>query len=192
LIVPGIPDNVDALNILVYPHPALREVADPVADPADPQVARFIERMRELLRTADGVGLAATQVGVGLRILLANPTREVGQELVVINPQIVETEGWQETDEGCLSLPGMTLKLRRRERVRVRFTDQAGRPLELDAKGFLATILQHEGDHLDGKMIIDRASMLGRLAIRDTLRRLESDFKSTGGIRKDSPIPVER
>ena len=188
----GIPQNIDTLNIIVYPHPGLRQVAEPVANPADPLVVRLIARMRELLPVADGVGLAATQLGVPVRVILVNPTREPGLETVIINPETLETEGWQETDEGCLSLPGMTLKLRRRERVRVRYLDESGRPIELDAKGFLATILQHETDHLDGKLIIDRASLLGRLAVRDALRRLEADFKSAPAARTDSPVPASR
>jgi peptide deformylase len=169
---------LDELTVLFYPHPALRQAADPVADPADPAVARLIERMGQLLHQADGVGLAATQLGVPVRVFLANPTRQPGQQLAFINPQIVETEGWQETEDGCLSLPGITLKLRRRERVKVQYRDLAGQPQTIDAKGFLATIIQHEGDHLDGRLILDRASLFGLLSVRDAVKRLESEFQA--------------
>ncbi|MDD4890577.1 MAG: peptide deformylase [Phycisphaerae bacterium] len=172
-----VPQNIDELKIIVYPHPGLREIAQPVTDPADPQIARLVERMRQLLGVADGVGIAAPQLGVALRIFLANPEREPGKELTFINPEIIETEGWRDTEEGCLSLPGITLKLRRRERIRMRYQDLTGRSFEIDAKGYVATILQHEGDHLDGKLIIDRASMMGRLAVRDKIKHLESEFE---------------
>lgn len=179
-----IPDNIDALTIVVYPDPRLRQVAAAVANPTDPQVARLVARMRHLMGGADGVGIAATQLGVSVRIFLANATREPGQEQVFINPEIVETEGWQETEEGCLSLPGLTLRLRRRERVRLRYQDLTGAAFDVDAKGFLATIFQHEGDHLDGKLIIDRASLLGRLSARDAIKRLEADYESAQAAAK--------
>jgi peptide deformylase len=172
-----IPENVDSLEIVCYPHPALRQPAAPV-DPADPNLPRLAARMIELMHKADGVGLAANQVGLPIRVFVANPTRnEPGKDIVLINPDFVETEGWQETSEGCLSVPGVTLKLRRRERIKVRFVNLAGQAMEIDASGFLATIFQHETDHLDGKLIIDRASMIGRFAIRDAVRRLEEKFQ---------------
>lgn len=171
-----IPDDIESLTILVYPHPELRQQAQNV-DPADPAVARLVQRMIALMHQADGVGLAATQLGVPANIFVANPTREPGKDLVVINPDVVETEAWQETEEGCLSLPGITLKLRRHKRIRLRFIDLAGEPREIDAVDFLATIFQHEGDHLAGRLIIDRASPIGRLAIRGAVKRLEEQFE---------------
>lgn len=171
-----IPENVDSLSIITYPHPGLRQQAE-VVDPTDPAVARLVKRMIELLYTADGVGIAATQLGVPARVFVANPTREPGNEIVVINPEVVETEGWQETEEGCLSLPGITLKLRRRQRVKLQFADLAGQVHVVDAADFLATIFQHEGDHLDGRLIIDRAGEVGRRAIRDAIRKLEEQFE---------------
>jgi len=172
-----IAENVGALEIVRYPHPALRKPAENI-DPGDPNLPRLAARMIELMRQADGVGLAANQVGLPVRVFVANPTRnEPDKDIVLINPEFIETAGWQETNEGCLSVPGVSLKLRRRERIRVRFVNLAGQTMEIDASGFLATIFQHETDHLDGKLIIDRASMIGRLAIRDAVRRLEAQFK---------------
>jgi len=173
-----IPRDIDSLRILHYPDPALREVAEPIGDPTDPQVARLAEKMRQLMHEANGVGLAATQLGVGVRIFIANPVRGPGQDMVIVNPEVIQTEGWQETREGCLSVPDVTLTLRRRDRVTLRYQDLAGMTHQVEATGLLASIFQHEGDHLDGRLIVDRAGVIGRMAIRDTLRRLEGEFKA--------------
>ncbi len=176
--MPSIPDNLEELRILHYPHPALREQAENVADPTDPQLARLADRMIQLMHEAGGVGLAAPQVGVAVRMFVADPTREPGREMVVVNPEVVQTEGWQETREGCLSIPEVTVKLRRRNRLVIRYLDLAGRTIQIDAVGHLASIFQHEGDHLDGRLIVDRAGIIGRLAIRDALKLLEEQFES--------------
>ena len=177
------PDNVESLVILHYPDPRLREVARPLADPADPGLPALVERMKQLMHQAAGVGLAATQLGVPVRVFLANPTREPGKEMVLVNPEVLLCEGWQETREGCLSVPDVTLKLRRRQRVLVRYQDLAGQTRQHDATGYLASIFQHESDHLEGRLIIDRAGLVGRLAIRDTLKRLEENANAASGSR---------
>jgi peptide deformylase len=182
-----VPEGVETLGIITYPHPALREAAEPIADPADPQVARLAQRMTQLMHEAGGVGLAATQVAVPVRLFVANPSREAGQEWVLINPEIVGTEGWQETKEGCLSIPDVTVKLRRRDRVSVRYQDIHGQFRQVDASGYLACIFQHESDHLDGRLIIDRAGLVGRLAIRDTLKRLEDEFEDARATASRKP-----
>lgn len=174
-----LPDNPDELEIVIYPHPALRETAEPVEDPTDPRVRPLVERMRKLMMDGNGVGLAATQVNVKARLFLANPTREPGDEVVMINPEVVESEGWQQTEEGCLSIPEVTCRLRRRQRVKVRYQDLDGQSRELDATDFLACIIQHESDHLVGRLIIDRVGVAGRMNIREQLSRLESRFESS-------------
>lgn len=173
-----LPENPQDLEIVIYPHPALRQVAEPVADPADPRLAPLIERMRFLMKEHGGVGLAATQVNVMARLFLANPTGEPEDELIVINPDVVEEEGWQETKEGCLSIPEVTCKLRRRQRIRIRHYGGDGKACETEATDFLACIIQHESDHLDGKLIIDRVGLVGKMGIRDQLKRLEREYES--------------
>ncbi|MCG3180871.1 MAG: Peptide deformylase 1 [Phycisphaerae bacterium] len=175
--MPTPPDNPETLEIIIYPHPSLREVASPVQDPSDPRIFALVSRMRQLMLADNGVGLAATQVNVPLRIFIASPTHEAADEIVAINPQIVEEEGWQETKEGCLSIPEVTCSLRRRQRVRLKYLDLAGAEHVVDVRDFLATICQHENDHLDGRLIIDRVGPIGKLSIRDQIRRLEETFE---------------
>lgn len=119
---------------------------------------RLIEDMKETMYAAPGVGLAANQVGVLERIIVADPGDE--RCLVLVNPEIVASEGTDVDVEGCLSIPGVTGYVERALRIRVRGLDERGKPLELDAEGFLARIVQHEIDHLDGVLFIDRASRL--------------------------------
>jgi peptide deformylase len=175
-----LPEHPETLEIIHFPHPGLREVAEPIEDPADPKLAALVARMRELMLTHGGIGLAATQVNVTARVFLANPTREPANELVVINPRLIEEEGWQETEEGCLSIPQVTCKLRRRQRVRIQYQGLDGQTRVADARDLLATVIQHETDHLNGRLIIDRVGPLGKLAIRDQLKDLERAFEKAG------------
>ena len=164
------------LNILHYPDPRLRKPALPV-ETVDDDVRALVVDMLETMYAAPGIGLAATQVNVRKRVVVMDISEEKNQPLVFINPTLLEQEGESEMDEGCLSVPGFYEIVRRAERVRVSALDRDGEPFELDASGLLAVCIQHEIDHLDGKLFVDYLSTLKRDRIRKKLEkqtRLES------------------
>jgi len=165
------------LRVLHYPDPRLREKAAPL-DPGtiDDSVRALAERMCELMAARSGVGLAATQVGVGLRIFVANPTGEPADSRAYLNPRLVSCEGGVLNEEGCLSVPGVHCKIRRYAKVTLEAMDLAGNPLHIEAEDLLARIFQHETDHLDGKLIVDRMGTVAKLSHRGTLKQLEEDF----------------
>lgn len=159
------------LDILTFPDPRLRNKAKPVAR-VDDQIRRIVDDMLETMYAAPGIGLAAIQVNIPLRILVIDVSESNDSPLCLINPEIVERSGEEQMDEGCLSVPGFYEQVTRAERVRVRALDREGQPLELDTDGLLAVCIQHEIDHLDGKLFVDYVSALKRQRIR---RKLEKD-----------------
>lgn len=156
------------LDILVYPDSRLRTVASPV-DQVDDALRTLIDDMFETMYAAPGVGLAATQVNVHKRLLVIDISEEAGQPLVFINPQILHREGEGEMQEGCLSIPGYFETVQRAEKVRVQALDRNGEPFEMDADELLSVCIQHEIDHLDGKVFVDYLSTLKRERIRKKL-----------------------
>ena len=174
------------LAILEYPDPRLRKKAEPVAS-VDDAVRRLVDDMLETMYAAKGVGLAATQVDVHKRLLVLDASDERNQPLVLINPEILAADGRAPVEEGCLSVPGIYEKLQRATHIRVRALDRNGIRFEMDAEGLLAVCIQHEMDHLDGKLFVDYLSELKRQLIR---RRLEKERRqrSTGSeIRASAP-----
>lgn len=165
------------LSILEYPDPRLRTRAEPVAE-VDAKVRRLIDDLFETMYHAPGVGLAATQVNVHRRVLVVDVTEDHSQPLALVNPQIIEREGVEQLEEGCLSVPGIYDKVTRADRIRVRALDRSGRPLDLAADGLLAVCIQHEMDHLEGKLFVDYLSELKRSRIR---KKLEKERKSRSG-----------
>lgn len=161
------------LEILTFPNPRLRQVAKPVTQ-VDDRVQRHIDDMFETMYAAPGIGLAAIQVGIPLRLVVIDVSEQHDQPLCLINPAILAKEGEEEMDEGCLSVPGFYETVRRAERVRVRALDRDGQPFELETDGLLAVCIQHEIDHLDGKLFVDYLSSLKRQRIR---KKLEKDEK---------------
>ncbi len=156
------------LDILEFPDERLRKQAKPV--PAvDDSVRRLVDDMFETMYEAPGVGLAATQVNVHKRIIVIDVSEEKDQPLCLINPEILSRDGLGEREEGCLSVPGIFEKVRRAESIRVRALDREGEPFELEAEGLLAVCIQHEIDHLDGKLFVDYLSPLKRQRIRKKL-----------------------
>ncbi len=151
------------LPILQDPDPRLRKKAKPVTV-FDAKLQTLIADMFETMYDAPGVGLAATQVGVGLRLAVMDCAREEGVEerLVLINPEITELEDKQEMEEGCLSVPEMKDKVSRFNKLTLKALDAEGKPYQLHAEGLLAQAIQHEIDHLDGKLYIDLLSPLKR------------------------------
>ncbi len=137
----------------------------------DDQIRQTVDDLFETMYGAPGIGLAATQVNIQKRIIVIDISENKDQPLCLINPQILERSGEEEMEEGCLSVPGFFEPVRRAERVRVRALDRAGQALELEAEGLLAVCIQHEIDHLDGKLFVDYLSPLKRQRIRARLEK---------------------
>ena len=169
--------NIDRLEIINYPDPRLREVCPPV-EAFDERLGRLIERLFELMARERGVGLAAPQVGVPLRLFVCNPTGEPEDRRYYVNPEPVDRVGAVEGDEGCLSIPELTVPIRRAQRCTLRAFDVADRPVELRGEDLEARIWQHETDHLNGVLIIDKMSPASKIASRRILKKLEEDFRS--------------
>jgi len=163
-----------SLSIVSFPHECLKRRADPV-DPSDPAVAAVAARMIELMHEANGVGLAAPQVGLPWRLFVTHARDADPVDRVFINPVLSLGRGQIDIEEeGCLSLPGIHVQVRRAVHVRVEATDIEGQPLSLDLDGFPARVVQHEFDHLEGILIIDRMGPLDRLALRRTIAELKA------------------
>ncbi|MGD2074542.1 MAG: peptide deformylase [Gammaproteobacteria bacterium] len=158
------------LEILHFPDPRLRTPAAPV-DAVDDAVRTLVDDMLQTMYAAPGIGLAATQVNVHKRVVVIDLSKEQNQPLVLINPEILEKQGVEETEEGCLSVPGFYERVVRADRVRVRALNREGRTREFDADGLLAVCIQHEIDHLDGKLFVDYLSELKRQRIRKKLEK---------------------
>jgi len=174
------------LVILEYPDPRLRKQAAPVAA-VDDALRQLADNMLETMYAAKGVGLAATQVDVHQRLIVLDVSEGRDQPLVLINPELLKLEGSGPGEEGCLSLPGIYDKLSRATHIRVRAWGRDGQSFEMDADGLLAVCIQHEMDHLEGKLFVDYLSELKRQLIR---RRLEKERRqrSTGsGLRAPTP-----
>lgn len=165
------------LDILHFPDPRLRTRAEGVVT-VDDQVCRLVDDMLETMYQAPGIGLAATQVNVHQRILVIDISSEQNEPVVFINPEILEKYGSEEMDEGCLSVPGIYERVERSERIRVRALDRNGQAFELEAEGLLAVCIQHEMDHLEGKLFVDYLSQLKRRRIR---RKLEKQRRQGSG-----------
>ena len=162
------------LNILHFPDERLRTKAKPVAKVTDTH-RTLINNMLETMYDAPGIGLAATQVNVHERVLVIDISDEKNQPIVLINPEILEKEGDQEFDEGCLSLPGIYETLHRAEKVRVKALNQEGENFEMHAHGLLAVCIQHEIDHLEGKLFVDYLSQLKKQRIRKKLEKQQKN-----------------
>jgi len=162
------------LTILEFPDPRLRTVAKPVTA-VDEAMRRLIDDMLETMYEAPGIGLAATQVDVHLRLLVLDVSEDKSRPMVFVNPEIVESEGSQVYQEGCLSVPGIYADVKRADRVLVRALDREGRALEVDADGLLAVCLQHEMDHLMGKVFVDYLSPIKREQVRKKLAKQHRD-----------------
>ncbi|GAB4300750.1 MAG: peptide deformylase [Thiohalomonadaceae bacterium] len=159
------------LNILHFPDPRLRTRAAPVSQ-VDDGVRRLVDDMFDTMYDAPGIGLAATQVNVHQRVIVIDVSEEKNEPRVFINPEIISREGVEQMDEGCLSVPGVYETVERAEKVRVRALNRDGQPFELEADGLLAVCIQHEMDHLEGKLFVDYLSSLKRERIRKKLEKL--------------------
>ncbi|AJD46453.1 peptide deformylase 1 [Isoalcanivorax pacificus W11-5] len=160
------------MDILEFPDPRLRTVAKPV-EKVDDELRKLIDDMIETMYDASGIGLAATQVNVHQRLLVLDVSEERDQPLVFINPEITPlTDDTKTYDEGCLSVPGFYETVERPDRVRVKALNRDGDVFEMDCDGLLAVCLQHEIDHLDGKLFVDHISRLKRDRIKKKMEKL--------------------
>lgn len=165
------------MKIYLYGEEVLRKTASPVEE-IDDDVRQLVRNMAETMRQASGVGLAAPQVGDSRRIIVAEVPQEHKSLIALINPKIVESEGTSEFEEGCLSIPGITAKVKRAAEVVVETLTPEGEQLKKKYTGLLATVIQHEIDHLDGILFVDRLGFLGRSALSFKLRSLAKTNKT--------------
>jgi peptide deformylase len=174
------------LTILEFPDARLRKKAAPV-EAVDDGIRKLVDDMLETMYAAPGVGLAATQVNVHKRIIVIDVSEEKDQPLCFINPRLLSTSGEEEMDEGCLSVPGIFEKVKRAQQVTVEALDRDGKTFEMDADGLLAVCIQHEIDHLVGKLFVDYLSPLKRHRAK---KKLEKDRKTKAGHGESKASPV--
>lgn len=158
------------LEILHFPDARLRNTALPV-EQVDAAVRKLVDDMFETMYAAPGIGLAAIQVNVAKRIIVIDVSENHDQPLCLINPEIIERDGAESCEEGCLSVPGVFETVTRADKIRVRALDRDGADIEFEADGLLAVCIQHEIDHLDGKLFVDYLSNLKRQRIRKKLEK---------------------
>ncbi|MGD9786469.1 MAG: peptide deformylase [Sulfuricellaceae bacterium] len=158
------------LNILHYPDKRLHTVASPVEE-VTPAIRKLVEDMAETMYAAPGIGLAATQVNVHKQVVVIDTSEDRSKLMVFINPRLVASSGVEEHEEGCLSVPGIYEKVTRAERVTVEALDADGKPFTLEAGGLLAVCVQHEMDHLKGKVFVEYLSRLKQTRIKTKLQK---------------------
>ena len=159
------------LKIRTYPDPVLKKKAEPVKQ-FGPEEQKLFDDMIKTMHAEDGVGLAAPQVGISKRILIASPTMTEGEEYVFVNLEILEARGRELGLEGCLSLPGISGEIPRAKIIRFRALDRQGKAVEMEVKDFFARIIQHELDHLNGILLIDRVDFDKRQELLAAYQRL--------------------
>ncbi len=176
------------LPLRIYGDPVLRARAQPLLEVGE-AVRPFVLDMFDTMRAEDGVGLAAPQVGASQRLLVLSVPVKRGKrvDMTLINPEVVRAEGWEVGEEGCLSVPGVYDEVKRASSIDVKALDEGGRPVEFAANGFLARAIQHEIDHLNGVLFIDRLGMLQRRMHRGELKALEDGQVPRGGPRHEGP-----
>ena len=162
---------MSVLQVLHFPDERLRTVAAPVKE-VNKDIQRIVDDMFETMYAEEGIGLAATQVDIHQRIIVIDVSENREQQLVLINPELLEKSGETGIEEGCLSIPEQRALIPRSERVKIRALNRDGEPYELETDGLLAICIQHEMDHLMGKLFVDYLSPLKRQRIRQKLEKL--------------------
>jgi peptide deformylase len=165
----------DELKIIHYPDPRLKRTAATI-EVFDEQLAALASKMFELMRASRGVGLAAPQIGKGIRLFVMNHTQQPDDARAYVNPELFDASDEEEAEEGCLSLPGINVNVARAKTVTLRAQDLQGNPVELTESGYVARIWQHEIDHLNGVLITDRVGPGTKLMLRKTLKELEDQY----------------
>ena len=184
--------ELDVLEIITFPHPTLRHKSKPITK-VDAELKQIVSDMFDAMYQAKGIGLAANQVNLPLQLFVINTTgqKDKGEELVFINPVISAPKGGSDADEGCLSLPGVEANVRRPETISVSAYDLSGNAIEMTVGGLLGRAIQHEYDHLQGVMFIDRVSESEKRLIEGEVEEFEFDFaarRNAGQIAVDSEI----
>ncbi|MBN1257206.1 MAG: peptide deformylase [Planctomycetes bacterium] len=169
------------LEKTVYPDPLLRNVSTPV-DVIDEEIRILAENMLDTMYDEGGVGLAAPQIGINKRVIVIDTSRDRNQPECYVNPEITLRSGKSLADEGCLSVPGITAEVERAEHVEVIAQNLDGEELEISADGLAARAFQHEIDHLDGILFIDKLDTAERFRVRDQIANLEEVYKSAEGV----------
>jgi peptide deformylase len=162
---------LSVLTILEFPDERLRKKAA-VVQSIDGNIKKLVDDMLETMYLAKGIGLAATQVNVHQRVVVIDVSEEKDKPLCLINPEIIEKDGVEESEEGCLSVPGFFETVKRAERIKVKALDKEGQAFEMEADALLAVCIQHELDHLEGKLFVDYISSLKRQRIKKKLEKL--------------------
>lgn len=175
------------LDILIYPDPRLRQTAEPV-DRVDVAVRRLIDDMAETMYQAPGIGLAAVQVNVPKQVIVIDISEKHNELNVLVNPEIIERNDEQECEEGCLSVPGIYATVPRAADILVRALDRNGKQIEQRADGLLAVCIQHEIDHLYGKMFVDYLSRLKQDRIRKKLDKESRRNPSTPAVTRSASL----
>ena len=163
--------HMSLLEILHFPDPRLRQKASLVAI-VDEEIRTIVDHMFETMYSAPGIGLAAVQVNILKQIIVIDISEDKKQPLCLINPEILESHGEEKMEEGCLSVPGIYEKVKRAESIKVRYLDREGKTIEEEINGLLAVCIQHEMDHLKGKLFVDYLSEMKRNRIRKKLEKM--------------------
>jgi len=171
------------LKIILFPDPRLKKISAPVTV-FDEKLASLAANMFELMREARGVGLAAPQVGVNLRMFIMNHDGDPANDRVYVNPLLSEADGEEEDEEGCLSLPKVNIRVFRNKTMRINAQDVTGQPFEQIESGYLARIWQHETDHLNGILLTDRMGPVAKMTYRKILRGLEEKYAEEHPLKK--------
>ncbi len=171
---------MSALNVLIYPDERLRTVCQPVAEIND-EIRKIVDDMFETMYKEEGIGLAAPQVNIQQRIITIDLDSENSNQIVLINPEILESSGETGIEEGCLSIPGFRGLVPRKEKVTVKALNRNGNEFTLEADGLLAICIQHEIDHLNGVLFVDYLSPLKRNRIKEKLIKLQKQVARQAG-----------
>ncbi|MBL8896287.1 MAG: peptide deformylase [Planctomycetes bacterium] len=171
---------MESLEIVRYPDPVLRQPAKPV-ERFDQELIELVARMKHTMVHSDGVGLAAPQVGISLRVLVLSEDGTPEKARALINPKVSLSGPKGRENEGCLSFPGIYAEIERPDRIRIEAVDEQGQPQVFEADGWVARIVQHEYDHLEGRLFIDRMSSADRVRIKRDLERLREEWQDERG-----------
>ncbi len=166
-----------SLNILSYPNPVLRQNSELITD-ITPQIIALSEHMADMMEQSLGIGLAAPQIGLSIRMIVISLSGKAEHAAAFINPVLSNLEGETDGEEGCLSVPGVRANVKRYSTCTVTATNIHGKEFSLDADELLSIALQHETDHLEGKLFIDKISSVSKLVYRRALKKLEADYKN--------------
>ncbi|MBL8696563.1 MAG: peptide deformylase [Planctomycetes bacterium] len=171
------------MDVVLYPDPILRKTAETVTT-FDASLREIADAMHQTMAKAKGVGLAAPQVGLSIRLLVLNPTGKAADAVTLVNPKLTSLRGAEFDEEGCLSFPGIYAEISRATSLVVEAQDLDGKPIRIAAEDYVARIIQHEFDHLEGVLFVDRMSAADKVRVRGALKKLDAQFQERAGAPK--------